>query len=138
MLNKIARPTLVVLSVLVSCITGCMASTSDTNAAQAELRNGIDVVFIDYDAEREDFTLYIEIDNTVLADRNARYLLADLAYAEPNGAGVSPFSSSLVSDLDITRISRTRSSTELHVSGPRPSNIDDVIAVVSANPTPHP
>ncbi len=135
MLKRLALPAL--LAVL-SMLPGCMASTDDINASQAELRNGIDIVFIDYDTRRDEFTVGIELDNTVLQDRSARYLVTELSYMEPNGAGVSPFAAALTRDTPLTAISRTRSSAELIVHGPPPRRLEDVVGYVGANPTPHP
>ncbi|MFK7988341.1 MAG: hypothetical protein AB8I08_20135 [Sandaracinaceae bacterium] len=135
MLKNLALPALVALMAL---LPGCMASTDDINASQAELRNGIDIVFIDYDTRREAFTVGIELENSVLRNRDARYLVTELSYMEPNGAGVSPFAAAAVADVRLRPISRTHSSAELIVEGPRPRNPEDVVGYVSANPTPHP
>lgn len=134
MLKKLVLPSVLAASLSI----GCMAPT-DVGSEGSELRTSdIEVTLIDYDAVRGEFTVGIELDAAVLEDSDATYLVAQLFYSPPRGAGVSPFSATLVDDVEFTSIGRTRLAAELLVAGPRPSDIDDVVARVSANPTPHP
>lgn len=127
--------TLGLMLIALGALAGCAAPVGTSENA---LRNGIDVLYVDYDSRRGAFTVGVEVDRTVLADRDSRYLVAQLSYDVLGDAGVSPFAPHLIRDLDLSRVSRTRYFTELEVEGPRPARPDDVIARVSANPTPHP
>ncbi len=149
MLNK-----LTISGVLTPCflaaslLAGCAAPTSDVGAEQSELRNGIEVLYIDYDARSEAFTVGIELDRTVLDAPDARYMVAQLFYAPngagvspfapPRGAGVSPFSATPIRRIVFSPVGRAHLFAELVVEGPRPRSIEDVVARVSANPTPYP
>lgn len=120
-------------------LIGLAGCTAPVGSSENALRgNGIDVLFIDYDTGAGAFTVGVELDRTVLADRSARYLVAQLTYLTLGDAGVSPFAAHAVRDLRFTPVGRTRLYTELEVAGPRPASPEDVIARVSANPTPHP
>ena len=127
------------LTLGLSLLGGLAGCASPVGTSENALRgNGIDVLFVDYDVGAGAFTVGVELDRTVLASRSSRYLVAELSYLEPNGAGVSPFAAHAVRDLRFSPVGRDRLYTELEVVGPRPARPEDVIARVSANPTPHP
>lgn len=100
--------------------------------------------FIDYDQETERFSVGVEIDGDVLADRDVRYIVAQLSYepadagGSPFDAGVSPFLATPKDHIHWVAVSRSRFRGVVAVDGPEPRDIDDVIARLSANPTPHP
>lgn len=146
MLNKIL-PAIFAASLL----TACAAPDGETfveeetvGTHESELRNGIILWFIEYDASHERFDVGVEIDQSVLADANARYVVAQLAYqpadagVSPFDAGVSPFSGTPKWRIDWQAVGRDRYRGVVTVDGPHPRNIDDVVARLSANPTPHP
>ena len=146
MLNKIL-PSLLAASLL----AGCAAPVDETPIAEetigtqeSELRNGIILWFIEYDGARERFDVGVEVDRSVLADANARYIVAQLSYepadagVSPFDAGVSPFSATPKWDVDWEAVGRSRYRGVVTVDGTEPRNIDDVIARLSANPRPHP
>ncbi len=124
--------------------TGCIAPTEEAvederiGVADDELRAGIILWFIDYDDHAGAFDVGVEIDGEVLADRNARYMIAQLFYAPPRGAGVSPFSATPMDQIHWVPVGRDTYRGVAQVEGPAPRDIDDVVARLSANPTPHP
>ncbi|GAB5543891.1 MAG: hypothetical protein SangKO_036510 [Sandaracinaceae bacterium] len=136
--NHNHRSLLAGFAALLTCsLAGCMAA-EDTVAAENALRNEIDVTFIAYDRASETFTLGIELDQSVLEDPSVRYLVAQLFYTPPGDAGVSPFTGTPIGEVELTRVGRARYAGELYVPGPRPGDLEDVVARVSGAPTPHP
>lgn len=139
-------PTLFAATCLAACANPVEepAGSEPVAVSEAELRNGIILWFIDYDFGSEHFDVGVEIDGSVLDDASARYIIAELSYepadagVSPFDAGVSPFSATPKARIDWVAVGRNRFRGVVTVDGPQPRDIDDVIARVSANPTPHP
>lgn len=142
-MHRIAS-TLLAASLFAGSLAGCAVPAEEApeqehvGVADDELRTGIILWFIEYDAGAGAFDVGVEITDDVLADRNARYLVAQLFYTPPGDAGVSPFSATPMDDVDWVAVGRGKYRGVVRVEGPRPSNIDDVVARLSANPRPHP
>ena len=133
-------PTFLAATLLAACVapTDGPLEEERTDVADDALRNGIILWFIEYDDHAGAFDVGVEVDGAVLADPNARFLIAQLYYSPPRGAGVSPFSATPMDQIDFVAIGRNKYRAVVHVEGPAPSDIDDVVARLSGAPTPHP
>ena len=111
-----------------------VASSMEPTTVDQRRAPEVSVVGLSYARGR--FQVDIEVSRTIVD--HSGYLVAQLFYRPPEGAGVSPFSATAIDDVSFRPAGPGRVSATLVVAGPEPADIRDVNAVVSANPTPYP